>query len=122
MMNSTKIAAELTDAQISKYYSIFLNSMATIARNFGAKIIKNAGDSLIFYFPQTSDSIANNTFAFKDVIECCLTMIAAHRTINARLSAEQLPPLNYRISADYGKENCWYTQPPYKERIYLALL
>jgi class 3 adenylate cyclase len=107
MMNSTKIAAELTDVQISKYYSIFLNSMATIARNFGAKIIKNAGDCLIFYFPQTADSpTANNTTtltAFKDVIECCLTMIAAHRVINAQLSAEQLPPLNYRISADYGR-------------------
>jgi class 3 adenylate cyclase len=104
MMNSTKIAAELTDVQISKYYSIFLNSMATIARNFGAKIIKNAGDCLIFYFPQTSDSIANNApFAFKDVIECCLTMVAAHRAMNAKLSVEQLPPLNYRISADYGK-------------------
>jgi class 3 adenylate cyclase len=103
MMNSTKIAAELTDVQISKYYSIFINSMAIIARNFGAKIIKNAGDCLIFYFPQTSESIDNSRLAFKYVLECCLTMIAAHRAINAKLSVEQLPPLNYRISADYGR-------------------
>jgi class 3 adenylate cyclase len=122
MMNSTKIAAELNNVQISKYYATFLNSMAIIARNFGAKIIKNAGDCLIFYFPQTSltNASTNNTnnntnkdnnnnsnnrpsAAFKDVVECCLTMIAAHRAINAKLHLEQLPPLNYRISADYGK-------------------
>ena len=117
MMNSTKIAAQLTDVQLSKYYAAFLNSMATIARNFGAKIIKNAGDCLIFYFPQTSlssnnplccsnndtNNNDNNLSAFEDVVECCLTMIAAHRAINSRLHLEQLPPVNYRISADYGK-------------------
>lgn len=90
--------------KLAKYYPVFLNSMlTTIARNFGAKIIKNAGDCLIFYFPQTSDSIANGILPFKGVIGCCLTMIAAYRAINAKLSVEQLPPLNYRISADYGR-------------------
>jgi two-component system, OmpR family, response regulator ChvI len=29
-------------------------------------------------------------------------MIAAHKHINARLSVHDLPPLSYRISADYG--------------------
>jgi class 3 adenylate cyclase len=29
-------------------------------------------------------------------------MIDAHRFINAKLNEEKLPPLNYRISADYG--------------------
>lgn len=31
-----------------QYYGFFLNAMATIARNFDARIIKNAGDCLIF--------------------------------------------------------------------------
>jgi class 3 adenylate cyclase len=30
-------------------------------------------------------------------------MVAAHRAINSKLHLKQLPPLNYRISADYGK-------------------
>jgi len=30
--------------------------MAAIARNLGANIIKNTGDSFIYYFPKTSDS------------------------------------------------------------------
>jgi len=100
MINSTAITSSLTDVQIGKYYSIFLNSTATIARNFGAKIIKNAGDCLIYYFPATSDS--SDRIAFSDALECCSIMIEAHRFINAKLNEERLPPISYRISADYG--------------------
>jgi two-component system, OmpR family, response regulator ChvI len=100
MMSSTSITSKLDNAQIGKYYSIFLNAMATIARNFGSQIIKNAGDCLIYYFPATSDS--NDRIDFSDVLECCTTMIEAHRFINAKLNEEALPPVSYRISADYG--------------------
>jgi two-component system, OmpR family, response regulator ChvI len=100
MVNSTTRTSILNDAQVSRYYSIFLNAMATIARNFNAKIIKNAGDCLIHYFPATSDS--DDKIAFSDVLECCSTMIEAHRFVNAKLNEETLPPLSYRISADYG--------------------
>src|SRR5215831_2887955 len=101
MMNSTKIASGLAGTEISRYYSIFLNAMATIVNNFGAKIIKNAGDALIYYFPNTSD--INNKVAFKDVLECGITMMAAHRIINSKMRSERLPSVNYRISADYGE-------------------
>jgi class 3 adenylate cyclase len=100
MINSTAITSTLNHSQVSKYYSIFLNAIAIIARNFGAKIIKNAGDCLIYYFPQTSDS--NDEIAFSDILECCFIMTEAHRFINAKLNDERLPPVNYRISADYG--------------------
>jgi class 3 adenylate cyclase len=100
MMNSTKIASNLAGIELDKYYSIFLNAMATIVQNFGGKIIKNAGDALIYYFPDTDDS--SNISAFKDVLECGITMIAAHGAINSRMQSERLPSLNYRISADYG--------------------
>jgi class 3 adenylate cyclase len=101
MVNSTGVTSGLNDVQLARYYSVFLNSMAMIARNFGAKIIKNAGDSLLFYFPRTVDSA--NPVAFKDVLECGITMIAAHAAINAKLLDEKMPPVNYRISADHGK-------------------
>jgi class 3 adenylate cyclase len=100
MMNSTTITATLSDIKLRRYYATFLNSMATIIRNFGGKIIKNAGDCLIYYFPATSDT--SDTHAFGDALECCMTMTGAHGTINAALKEEKLPPLNYRISADYG--------------------
>jgi CheY-like chemotaxis protein/class 3 adenylate cyclase len=102
MVNSTKATAEISNRQkIGQYYSIFINTMAILARNYNAKIIKNAGDALIFYFPQTSDP--SNEAAFKDILECFTTMILARDIINAKLHSENLPSVSYRISADYGK-------------------
>ena len=102
MVNSTNITAQISHAEkIRRYYSIFINTMATLATNYGAKIIRNAGDSLTYYFPKTADS--TNKDAFKNVIECGLTMISAGTVLNTRLYEEGLPPINYRISADYGR-------------------
>ena len=102
MVNSTQIIAKIADGnKIKKYYQIFLNAMATLAKNFGAKVIKNVGDALIFYFPDTLH--IENITAFKEVLECCTAIIAAHEFINIRLEAEGLPPVSYRISADYGR-------------------
>ena len=104
MVDSTKIVAGITGSdKVRKYYAIFLNTISAIARNFGAKIIKNAGDCLIFYYPETSNSSSNKSAAFRDVIECCITMIAARYTMNTKLHEENLPSISYRISADYGR-------------------
>lgn len=102
IVNSTQVTARITNSDhIRKYYEIFINTMATIARNFEGKVIKNSGDSVIYYFPNTSDSA--NECAFRNVLECCLTMIAANSVINDKLYEEALPAVKYRISADYGK-------------------
>jgi two-component system, OmpR family, response regulator ChvI len=101
MVHSTEIIAQISDpARIRKYYSTFINTIAAIVRRFNAKIIKNTGDCLIYYFPQTFDY--SNSYAFKDVIECGLTMIEAHSYINKASNKDKLPEINYRISADYG--------------------
>src|ERR687892_1955013 len=103
MVDSTSITAEIYNRQkIGQYYSIFINTMAILAKNYGARIIKNAGDALIFYFPDSSDSA--NEAAFKDILECFTTMILARDIINAKLHSEgNLPSVSYRISADYGR-------------------
>jgi two-component system, OmpR family, response regulator ChvI len=75
--------------------------MAAIIRDFNATIIKNTGDSLLYYFPKTSNS--NDKSAFKEVFECGLTMIRANTIINTKTQEEGLSRLNYRISADYGR-------------------
>jgi CheY-like chemotaxis protein len=101
MIDSTKIIAQIAiPDKVRKYYSIFLNSMSALIKKFGGSIIKNLGDSLVFYFPKTCNSA--NRSAFKDVIECGITMMAAFKVINSKMSQMQLPNVNYRISADYG--------------------
>jgi two-component system, OmpR family, response regulator ChvI len=102
MVDSTSITAKISDHQkIRQYYSIFINTMAILVKNYGAKIVKNAGDALIFYFPDSSDSAQEA--AFKDILECFTVMILARDIINAKLDAQNLPPVSYRISADYGR-------------------
>ena len=78
--------------------------MAAIARSFNAQIVKSSGSSLMIYFPRTSDP--TNTSAFKDILECCLTMIAANSVINSKLHEEGLSSssfISYKVSANYGK-------------------
>ncbi len=102
MMYSSVTSTTFNDSDnIRKYYTIFINIMSTITRNFGAKTVKDSQDSLIIYFPQTSNSTDDS--AFKDVIECGITMLAAGDVINTKLTEEKLTPVTYRISADYGK-------------------
>jgi class 3 adenylate cyclase len=101
IIGSTKISSDLTPAQLSRYYELFLNAIALIATNFGAKIVKNAGDALIFYFDDTSDP--KNVMRFKNVLDCGLTMGIASNALNAKMLIEKLPPIQYRISADYGE-------------------
>jgi len=102
MVDSTGITAKISDHQkIRQYYSLFINTMAVLLRNYGGKIVKNAGDALIFYFPDSSDSA--NESAFKDILECFTVMILARDIINSKLDAHNLLPVSYRISADYGR-------------------
>ena len=84
-----------------KYYSIFFNTMASIAKGFDAKIIKNVGDGLICYFPKTAD--LGDSVAFSDVIGFGITAVAARNNINTIMHEERIPAsVNYRISIDYG--------------------
>jgi len=103
MVDSTETTFTITNQpdKIRRYYSIFINTTAAIARNFGAEVIKNTGTSLIYYFPKTSNP--SNLAAFKDVIECGITMMAANKVINMKLKEEGLPSMHYKISADYGR-------------------
>jgi two-component system response regulator ChvI len=102
MVDSTGITAKISDHQkIRQYYSIFINTMAVLLKNYGGKIVKNAGDALIFYFPDSSDPAREA--GFKDILECFTVMILARDIINAKLDAQNLPPVSYRISADYGR-------------------
>lgn len=102
IINSTKIILGMNNPQkVRKYILTCINSIATLARNFGATVIKTVGDSVIFYFPDTSDS--NNRSSFKKAFECFTAMSLACPFINTTLQKEGLPPVSYRISADYGR-------------------
>lgn len=99
IVNSTKISANLHEREWCKYYVVFLNSMAKILKKFGAVPLKNGGDSILYYFPQSTD-IKNE---FIGCLECNLAMAEAHELISESVEMQGLPSLDYRISSDYGK-------------------
>lgn len=105
IIDSTKITQQLLadSNKIRNYYSIFLNTMASIINNYDGKVIKNAGDCLIYYFPKTVDIMDTNKDAFQDVLDCGLAMIDANSDLDDNLKKNELPTINYRISANYGK-------------------
>jgi len=101
MIDSTKISANMHERDWCKYYTIFLNSMSKILSRFGGAAIKNGGDSLLYYFPESSKT--KSKFGFISCLECSIAMTESHDLIAEFVKKEALPPLNYRVSADYGK-------------------
>lgn len=100
MVDSTKISASLNEKEWCKYYTIFLNSMSKILQKFGGQAIKNGGDSLLYYFPE---SATFSKIGFASCIESGLAIIESQPLLSTTLQQEGLPPLSYRVSLDFGK-------------------
>ncbi len=104
LVDSTKNTITMDNLEYIKiYYSKFINSVSKILKSYGGKVIKNIGDSLLVYFPKTSDS--KNEQAFREAIECGLKILDSRYAVNQELSKQYLPPFSYRISMDYGVLN-----------------
>jgi class 3 adenylate cyclase/ActR/RegA family two-component response regulator len=102
IIDSTNSTYDILESKkIKQYYSVFLNTMTSIINHHGGKVIKNAGDNLLYYFPRTMNE--SNYLDFQDVIECGLSMIDAKDRVDLLLNLNGLPPINYRISVSYGK-------------------
>ena len=99
MKDSTRISDKLSDQNITKMYEIFLNFMAKIVREHKGEVVKNIGDALMFRFPNVDPT---DTDTIKNVLECCLTMLESRDQLEEELNAENLPALDYKISATYG--------------------
>lgn len=99
IVGSTKLTSKLTDLQTSKFYSIFLNTLATVITQNGGVVVKNIGDALLYYFPKTD---TDETGPFEEMLRCNMRIIEAREKINELLRAESLPELSYRLSANYG--------------------
>ena len=74
--------------------------MARVLNRFGGMIVKNGGDSLLFYFPESSKG---RRYGFMTCLEGCLAMIDTCNFVSTTTKKEFLPNINYRISCDYGQ-------------------
>ncbi len=100
IVGSCKIITKLPKEMICPFYHIFLNEMSSIISELNGVVVKNIGDSVLYYFPKTSETSERQAFA--DSIECGMKMIEARHIVNSKLSERGLPPVSYRVSSDYG--------------------
>jgi class 3 adenylate cyclase len=100
IIGSTKTVARLPANKSSRYYEIFLNNMAKVVRQYNGQVLKTMGDSLLFYFPDTSFS--ERKFGFLSCLECGFSLMDTHEKLKDLLAAEMLPAIDFRISFDYG--------------------
>ncbi len=99
MVGSTKVSAHLSKEKMTKYYGLFLNGMAMIAKDHGAIVVKSLGDSLLYYFPKTADYKPEH---FVCPLKCAISMIECADIINAKMNDHGLPSVKYRVSMDFG--------------------
>lgn len=99
IVGSTKVTANLSKEKMTKYYSIFLNGMAMIAKDHGALVVKSIGDSLLYYFPKTADYEVEH---FVCPLRSGMSMIECAEIINSKMNQHGLPSVKFRISMDFG--------------------
>ncbi len=99
MVGSTKVSAHLSKEKMTKYYGLFLNGMAMIAKDHGAIVVKSIGDSLLYYFPKTANYKAKH---FVCPLKCAQSMIECADILNAKMKEHGLPSVKYRVSMDFG--------------------
>ena len=96
VVDSTRIISKLSQEKACIYYSVFLNTIGYIAKNHGAKVVKNIGDGILFYFPK--DSVKD----LENALNCAAKMIDASSMMNNIFDKQKMPKVQYRISLDYG--------------------
>jgi len=87
------------------FYGIFINDISNIIKKFEGIVVKNIGDSLLFYFPDTLEKShkSANQKSFEDAIKCGFAIIDYHSIINKKMGKLGLPKLDYKISFSYGR-------------------
>ena len=102
IVGSTQLTSRIYNSdKMARFYSTFINSIAKIIEEHGGKIMKILGDGLISYFPATCNS--ERPEAFAEALDCFLAMKSSRLNINTKFMDQKLPPISYRISADYGR-------------------
>jgi adenylate cyclase len=100
IVGSTKIATKISPEDLSSLIRVFSQEMSTIISKNAGFVLKYAGDAVIAYFPSLQ-GLGNMT---ENAIRCGHSMnIIVKHAINVAIENFAIPPIQIRVSIDYGK-------------------
>lgn len=99
IVGSTAALEQLEGASLDDFYTVFLSEVTETATQGGAVVLKNIGDGILFYFPDTT---GKDPERFMHALACGKNLLADRERLNERLAAQGLAPVSYRISMSYG--------------------
>ncbi len=99
IVGSTVLVSKLSGREADLLYTTFLNDLAKIITANGGVIIKTIGDGMIYYFPKTDFGVLED---FEQVLHVGLEVLHERGNINKILAKNNLPEIDYRVSASFG--------------------
>ena len=86
---------------ILRILNLFITEMIRIVEDYGGHVEKNTGDGLMAYFEDRPED--GSVISTQRAVACCLTMFATNDLlISPILRATSVPPIQFRVSMDYG--------------------
>lgn len=99
IVGSIRIKESLSEEQSKIYYDEFIEHVSKIVEKHNGISVKVVDDSLLFYFPLTSQITSEKA------IQCCLDIAYSNEDLNEKLKTKDLPGIAYRISSTVGDVN-----------------
>jgi adenylate cyclase len=108
VVGSTKLATQLSASELSSLIRVFSQEMSIIISRHGGFVLKYAGDAVIAYFPLSAEFVNPS----ENAIRCgnSMNMIIA-QSVNFAFQDFALPPIQVRISIDYGNNEIVFLGP-----------
>lgn len=99
IVDSCERVKSISSKKVEYYYKTFIEKTADLIEQFGGFVLKNVGDCVIGFFP-SGDSINEN---HDTTVLCGLSALDMIKNMNIDFLENGLPPLNCRVSADFGE-------------------
>lgn len=99
IVDSCERVKSISSKKVEYYYKTFIEKTADLIEQFGGFVLKNVGDCVIGFFP-SGDSINEN---HDTTVLCGLSALDMIKNMNSDFLENGLPPLNCRVSADFGE-------------------
>jgi len=99
MVDSSERVNLLESKKVEYYYKTFIEKTAELIQQSGGYVLKNVGDCVIGFF-LSGNNINEN---YDTVVSCGLSEIDMIKNMNKDFEEKALPPINCRVSADYGE-------------------